>query len=631
MKPITSHKTFPFVITLAILAVSAFTIWSCKEPGGMLHGNAPPRTRLANVPVNDDSAKYYRNGAIPEVQLSWVGDDEDGFVIAYRYRWTSWQTPIRDSIVTESKPWITVLNITQVGSINLVSSSNMILVPSNTGGLYKIYNFLTTLDRDIDTALIRAIGDSLETERPFAVPYRAGIVPGDSLLGASKLQLTTPTNGAFIFSSLADSNMHRFQVKAVDNENAEDPAPASVHFWTQRTRGPLMRFYSPLGGSGGVPTLDSIVLRYKTERWPGARFTFASLDASTFDQEYQWKVDSIGTALEDSLRWSDWSSSNDAYATWLDFDTTRSNPHRFYVRGKNRFGAIGAIKDTTFSVTHPRFDDPSWPRKVLIINNNVQSGVIDSLRNPDSTTVKRFYSEVLDAVNSRLPVELRFEYAFFSTQSRSGQFPTFAEMSDYSTIIIASELFRKLTGIQVAAYRFSVNPKQSRVKTFLQAGGNLIFGGVQGVDNFIENYAGTPQVPGWGVDVFHIDQSTLLFGVGIKNRMLDYVGSKVVPEFGYPVVRIDSAKVPVDSSYALRDISLCYPRGFARTISLFDSRRDSVDFENRPLGIRYLSPAPIPPARADYSVVYFGWPPYFCNKNDVISSFLQAFLDFHNH
>jgi hypothetical protein len=598
------------VKVLMLFASLTFIIWSCKEPGGGPHGNTPPDTRLANIPPNDTVALYIRNGAIPEIPLSWVGDDQDGFVIAYKYRWVSQHGPV----VTASAPWTTIINLVQVGALSV---PNMILVQGNPSNIYKIYNFLSTLDKDVDTTIIKAINDSLASRRPFAVPYKTGIVPSDSLLGGDNDHNIAPTKGTFIFFSPADSNMHTFEVKSVDNNDVEDPSPAVVHFWTLKSPIPSVRFRSPSGAVGGVPSAGSFAIRYKTELWPGLRFTFDSFDASTFDLQFSWKVDSV-TAGVDSLRWSPWNASNDAYLTALDFATISADTHKFYVRGRNRYGVIGSARDTTFVVTIPEFDRPGFPGRTLILNNNRTAAPV-SIFNPDSVMLKAYYSEVMDSLGRT------GNFDIYTTQSRTpvGTLPTRKYLGNYSTVFFVSE--QRLSGIVAAQYAFNTT-KQQLVKDYLVVGGKLLFDGPQDLDLFIGSY------PQWADSVFHMDPN-FMFPLLRKNRALDFIGAKGL--LGYATVRLDSAKFPVDSTIvvsgvrvpAMRGIALGYSRGFAETISLFDSGKDSVGFENQPLGVRFLAPPAIPPARPTYSVVYFGFPLYFAVKSDLIRTLQKGYAD----
>ena len=74
---------------IMVLTGFAVATWTCKYPTGPQNPNTPPHTRLANVPANDTIARYIQRNAFPELQLDWVGDDPDGYVIGFQYRWTT--------------------------------------------------------------------------------------------------------------------------------------------------------------------------------------------------------------------------------------------------------------------------------------------------------------------------------------------------------------------------------------------------------------------------------------------------------------------------------------------------------------------------------------------------------------
>jgi hypothetical protein len=150
----------------------------------------------------------------------------------------------------------------------------------------------------------------------------------------------------------------------------------------------------------------------------------------------------------------------------------------------------------------------------------------------------------------------------------------------------------------------------------MNAGGNLIFIGPQDADRFINNYSA------WSIEIFHTNP---LGGFILKNNGLDFIGAK--GRQGYPDITLDPVKVSADSLGSLRGIILNYPTGFAETISLFDSRTDDPQFENQPLGIRFLAPPPTPPASTTYSVVHFAFPLYFAERAAVVQALGQALND----
>ena len=199
---ITRNRRDLFLIVAAwVTLVIGIVNWSCKYPNTPATGNTFPDTRLANIPINDTIAQYISIGAIPEIVLYWNGSDPDGYVIGYKYRWIDFSRGR-----TTVNPYSILLNIVSLGPQSL---DNMMMVKGTPRSLPEMYRFFSTLTL-ADTGLIRRMSDSLATGRTFAVPYKTGIVAGDSVYGADTTNHSSPTRGKFIFNSPADSNMHRF-------------------------------------------------------------------------------------------------------------------------------------------------------------------------------------------------------------------------------------------------------------------------------------------------------------------------------------------------------------------------------------------------------------------------------------
>lgn len=586
MKRVLAFRNAFTLSTFGALLGASFVVWSCKYPSEPAKGNTPPETRLSNIPANDTVAQYINLNAFPELTVSWIGDDPDGYVTAFKFRWKDFVRGQQTSVTQ----WTTILNITRSGWENVIAAR-----PSSKS-IFTIYNFLATLTQANDGDLIMRIGDSLDTQRPFAVPYKTGIVQGDSIVGLDRRILQTPTTGTFIFNSPVDSNLHRFEVVSVDNNDLEDATPAVVNFWTLVSPGSVCLI-------DAVPPPNSLVIRYPTERFPGLRFAFRSLDPNnTNDLTFSWAVD-------DSTRWSPWQFDGFAYVTASSFVPIESGTHRFFVRARNRWGVISPVVSAPFTVVVPDFDDPNFPRRILVVNNNVTSGSLV----PDTSAAKQFYSEVLDSAG------YAGKYDIWTSQSSSQpafRFPNTRLLGRYSTVIYVSEqsIARLPIGLR-AAYALT-SSKQDTLRSYLNAGGNLVFVPPVDVDVFVGDYRT------WADDIFHVD---LQFGVLFKNTELDFAGCS--GRLGYPGIRIDGSKLPVDSLGSLRGILASPSRGFAETISLFDSRTNNPIFEGAPLGIRYLASPPTPPARRTYSIVYFGFPLYFGEKASVIQAMRKALAD----
>jgi hypothetical protein len=569
-------------VALTLLLSALFVVGSCKYPEGPPLGNTPPRTRLANVPANDTIAQYIRLGATPEVTLFWLGDDPDGFVIAYKYRWTE-----ISRLSASAKPWTTVLNISTLGGAPI---QQPILVKGEPQSLFAIYNLITTLDPVRDSSLVRVLGDSLATQRSFLVPYRTGIVAGDSLCGANTEVNETPTKGTFIFDSPLDSNMHRFEVASVDNKDAIDPAPAVVNFWTLRSP-------EPIAVINAIPPPDQYAIRYKTETFAGLPFAFSTLDPSTFDQEYSWSVD-------DTVDWSPWSPDGTAFVTASSFDPIASGTHTFYLRARNRWGAVSAIVARPFTAFVPAFDDPNFPRRTLIISNDVNGNGTPG--KPDTNQVKSFYAEIMDSAGRAGRYDI-----WISSGRVQNVFPSREMLGNYSSLLILLEQTLPVLGPD-RALRISADTS-GPIGRYLGGGGKLIISGPPD---------GRKQIVSLN-DAFF---TSILHTAPIlaKNPALDFIGA--FGRLGYPDLLLDASKIQPDSGGALRNIELNYPRSFAQTIFLFNSKSDG-QYESQPVGIRFLAPPPVPPARATYSVVYFGFPLYYAEKSAATQTLQQAFVD----
>jgi hypothetical protein len=176
-----------------------------------------------------------------------------------------------------------------------------------------------------------------------------------------------------------------------------------------------------------------------------------------------------------------------------------------------------------------------------------------------------------------------------------------------------------------AAYRLTPE-KQTTLRDYLNAGGNLIYVGGSDVDFAISNYQS------WADTIFHISYPPGIDIQTFKNRNLDFKGAKG-SALGYPDLMLDPAKSHPDSISlcdslpALRGIFWNFPRGFAEAISFFDSNCNNPAFENFPLGIRFVSPDPPPNTRATYSIVYFPHPLWRMDSVAVQQALQKAFID----
>lgn len=589
-----------------ILGTFAVATWTCKYPSGPVNPNTFPHTRLANVPANDTIARYIERNAFPELQLSWVGDDPDGYVIGFQYRWT---TTRAGQPFPPPPEWSTLLNITKT------DWQNVIVVKGTPSSYFRVYNYLATLGPN-DTSLIRIIGDSLATNRTFAVPYKTGIIPTDSIAGAPLLVLQTPTIGTFIFDSPADSNFHRFQIRSIDNSGDVDPFPATTYFWTLVSPGSVVTFDSYSLG-------NPLAIKYATDRWQGLHFTYHALDANnSFGFQFQWAVD-------DTLTWSPWTDSQEAYVTAADFKPYQAGRHNhvFHVRARNRWGVISPDSIRNFTATVPQIDDPNWPKRTLIIDDcKIWTTGSGTRGRPSLNQVDSLYREVMDSLGKTG----QFDIWRIGQTVPQFQWPNRDTLGYYSSVLVVLPVGLPNIGAD-ARYRMASGPQAEFRDYLITAGGKLIWDGSPNMLTAIQNFNTPNQLSGtWATDIFHIAPNTPQSPYIVSqasSQGQDFNGVWGVE--GYPDVRLDTNKIATDSATAalnIGNIGINFVYGFAQTISQFHSRFGSF-YENLPVGVRFQAPPPVPPRRQTFSVVFFGFPLYYAEKPAIIQSLRKAFQD----
>jgi len=609
------NRVSVIVCSVILIGVLGLVAGCVPSDPGMPRANTPPETSLGNVPVDDVSGRYIQ--LIPQQSYYWRGDDRDGFVIAYRIRSID-----SSSVGTDTTSWTTILNITTIAGLSL---DTLILVRGTPRSYFAIYNFLATLSREVaaDRAIRDQIFDSLKTGRPFPVPYRTGLIAGDSLIGADPIIYEAPTKATLIFSSPGERNKHRFEVAAIDNNDAVDPTPAFSHFWTFRSPTPRAFILSNTIVAGSFPPPGGWVLNCPTETAPGLTFRFVATDPSTSELYYSWIVDD--TTETATHRWSPWSIEPAALVTARHFRYFTPDTHKIYVRVRNRWGVMSQptdsmivrydsagsqfyrIRDTFFVASVPPIDTLGHPKRTLIINNNSRV---------DTVATNNFYSEIMNRLG------------------RMGQYDIWTVSTPHPPLPAYSfpprEVFAKYTSVLIAYDSASISPlgedgqrrigtlKQLLLAEYLSIGGKLIYSGTQNMPFAITDYIawdstwfrGVPYIPGTARRV-------------IMDSTRGFVGANGL--LGYPDVRLDTNKVRRDSSFALRRICLNYPIDFGQAIFAYDSRTDSVGFENQPIGIRYLA-SPMSPCRT-YSSIFLGFPLYYAERSDAVEVLRKAFQD----
>lgn len=102
--------------TIGLFSLAALVLWSslsCERKTSPANPNLPPNTTLANIPRDGDTL-------FALITLYWDGEDNDGFISGYQYRYITYHLQKGDSLV---QPWV----YTQSTSITLPFESSDVL------------------------------------------------------------------------------------------------------------------------------------------------------------------------------------------------------------------------------------------------------------------------------------------------------------------------------------------------------------------------------------------------------------------------------------------------------------------------------------------------------------------------
>lgn len=498
---------------------------SCSNPidAGSEHPNQPPHTSLANIPVNDAAGKYPQS--TPTVTLYWVGNDPDGFVTAFRYRWS-----YDSSRVTVYHPWTTILNYEFMG-YTLITQGNVSNVPA-------VYHYFATLAPSSTDSVVNKLeaNDSL-------------YVQGDTVFPAGS-EIINPDEGSFIFESRDTLNPHTFEVAAVDNEAAIDPHPASVTFWTPQAVSPIAQIIPP------YPADSTFVIDKLTDTFNGISFYFQAIDPYSKGMLYSWCVD--------SLHWSPFSDNASAVVTGADMKPPYTGPHIFYVRAKNDFGLISAPAADTFNVIVPAFAGPNPVHRILLIDATRNGAGTKGF--PTDAELDSYYGMLLDSSGESGKYDL--------WDVKKSGFPGRLTIAQYSAVVMFDDSYLGDLSVRISS------DDEQLLSQYLNVGGKLIMSGWQ-FTSAIDN------PDSFFIDNVHLESVSLgdpqFYQV---NNSHDFIGA--TGKDGYPDMMLDSTKIPSTWNGGLQEISAIAPRGFGEITCTYNSKSDSSAFQGRPVGVRYL-------------------------------------------
>ncbi len=522
-----STKTLRAALILMGISV-AFA--SCSNPihPGSLHPNQPPHTSLANIPTNDQTGKYPES--TPTVTLYWVGNDADGFVTAFTYRWS-----YDSSGVKIYRPWTTLLNY-EVSGYTLVAQGDVKNVPS-------VYNYFATL--------LPSASDSITSDLEADDTL---YVQGDTVFTASS-EIINPDEGTFIFESLDTLNPHTFEVAAVDNDAAVDPDPASVTFWTPQAQAPIPEIVQP------YPPDSSFVADEVTATFPGLTFYFQAIDPYSKGMLYSWSVD--------SLHWSPYSTNTSAVVTAADMKPPYTGMHTLYLNAKNDFGLVDSIPASyKFDVIVPSFVGPHPVHRILLLDDTKNG--LGLPFSPKIADLDAYYETLLDSAGE----SGNYDVWDVEKSPSVGKFPNALQIANYSTVVFYDDDEFADLPVQMTSGRSQL------LASYLAVGGKLIMSGW----NAVSNFASPDSFFDYRV---HLETVQTSAGQFYRfNTAYDFTGA--TGQNGYPNLVLDSTKLSTVWKGALNKIAVVSPRGFAENIYSYNSKSDSVGFQGYPVGVRYL-------------------------------------------
>ncbi len=579
---------------------------------GKPYPNRPPLTALANVPP---PTIVYEFGTA-KVSLSWNGTDPDGFVTAYHFRWVTYQPS-----ETSATSWRTILNTSFSGLLHRTFVPEVQEISHNASSVPNIYHYLSTLTGSSADSVITLL-DSGKTLFLF----------GDSVSMANVKEFQNSNKGTFIFDSRDSSNIHEFQIKAVDNKGIESISPAAVRFGTPQIFPPDTRVNSTSAVT--VSTVDSShvdslghtiydrltrryertihpMLPYLTATYLGLPFAYVGSDSLSPELMFQWNVDG---KFQGNPGWSPYSMQTDALITALAcdslnngwFDTTRY--HYFTVRAKSQFELVDPTPDTIFF----RMTVPDFVRGIkhylLLDNTDSLGNLSDTTFVKENPTPKQRMDYFRSNLNSIVPSGTLDTFRV----GPKVPFPSLFTLSKYNAVVLTNE--KKVRGRAADLTKKLLIKSESirAINDYLKLGGKLI---TSGWDLYGRIYSADTAAEFYNYEL-HLQSDTSSEYITART-VRDFIGAS--GGLGYPDIIIDTAKIVGGAMDSIMTGTLSF--GLGEQIYTFNSMSNTIQ-NHRTLGVRYIGPT--------YKVVHLGFPLYYIAQpsgNEAETVLRKAFQD----
>ncbi len=595
-----------------LVAAGAATFWSCnpKDPGTPLQ-NIPPITRLANIPPPQDTVVTQN----PRLTLYWVGDDPDGFVTGFRYRWSF---RLNKEAPFQYKPYKYLLNIIIAGYALLADTQDPTVIP----GVYKYFATLPPEGLDAFRVDTLARGDTITVNgvRIYASNSDSIRIPNRFPAVRTKNEFpvhVNPNGGTFIFDSQDTLNLHTFEVSAIDNLGALSTSPAEVSFETPQVPPPKTTV------SGPIDTV--LVLDHVTDTFPGIQFNFSAVDPNSRTIDYSWVVDKDQWP-QGQIPWSPFDPSQTAFVNASNFPDPYATNHTFYVRARNEFGSIDTLGyyinilrdpntndsigvDTiyarwSFHTLYPLFKRPdiSYTQRILLVNvaYNDTSGFPGHIT---ADSLDSYYRTMFDAMGKQGKYDIVQVHPDIPDGDGKG-FPTLGSLSPYSMVFLYGDV---VDGFQKTRHLL-VGGRLGVLSAYCFVGGKLISSGwgLRGPLNSQQTdfFAGIPHIQ---IDSYLL---TNVFTGPLKGYQ------------GYPDIQVDPARLDTAWHGVLSNMWTATPVGFGEYIYTF-TYNQTTPFGTTTLtadmAVRYLG--------VTFDCVWFGIPLYYMQETQALATLQKAMQD----
>lgn len=604
-----STNFFVNLVTAILFLVITAISWNCepKDPG-VFNLNVPPVTRLSNVPPPDDTTRT----TSPRVSLNWVGDDPDGYVAGFRYRWNF---RLSQSQPFEYKPYSIVLNIIINEFTLMVTTEDPLIVPP----VYKYFATLPPEGLDLNRIDSLARGDTIRVEGVgvFASnPDSIRIQTGARIKYSFPIHVN-PNSGTFIFDSQDTVNFHTFEITAIDNMGDTSlfgpPNIRRISFETPQVPPPVTSIdYYPVD--------TALVVMNQTPTFRGLRFQFTGNDPNSRTIDYRWVVDrDLRIANGDSVPWSRFGPSENAYVVAGDFFNPYATEHIFTVQARNEFGSIDTVGGSvTFRTIYPQFARQDLPPqfKVLFLNIGYPEPPIPPTWPgtpvyPLRETVDQFYHEIFNSLGIHDSVIVTWHVK----KDPPLDFPSLGEIGKYNLIFLYGDAVNEY--FMWGNYPALASTRQNIIRDYCYVGGNFITSGWALVSPY-----NTPLQPEFMLNILHVSITAPQNPHVVQSH--EFKGAHGF--LGYPDILLDTAKCDTawknsgSGQYALRNMWTCSPYGFGEIIHKFISAAPPpFNAENQILSIRYLG--------VTFNAVYFGFPLYYMQRPAADSTIAKALRD----